>query len=234
MAKVLVLGSRPDSFDPAQFRQMCQQLGAELARRGHSIVAGSSDPESPEYWVMDGANQQANLDKRIVDVWPFSPRDPSQVNQAPADSPASIARWPHLRFRETMRPKGDWAAGGAVTLMNSDASILVGGRAFTLQIGYVAIELGRPLVAVGRIGGASQTIWDLRNEANKSAGMATELLDPDRSDREFGRKVVDAMEFLLTRPSESGRIRTADFIVLGASALLCAAFLAFLFFGRMS
>ena len=235
MLKVLVVGSRVETLDsdPQRFQNACRKIGEALAKRGHAIVAGSSDTEAPEYWAMDGANEHCGKARIKGNVVPFSPRDASTPLSPEADDAASTARWPHLNFNDPLRPKGDWSVGGAVSLMNSDAIILVGGRKFTKDMGYLAIELERPIYAVAKVGGASQDIWDLCSAIHKSLGMPQAQREPDPADPNFGESVAGAIEFLCANAAARRSMDWKDLVrQLGWLALIlfaCFLFLRYVF-----
>ena len=150
--KILVVGSW--DFDGGEqiqekFASVCQQLGASLARAGHTIVVGSSKKGVADRHVVFGANSVDGRHKVLV-VRPAKGAIPFETDHA------NLTKI-DFRFR---RRKGPWAVGRIYQILEAEGVIMIGGGRGTAQVGYTAPVLERPVLAIAALGGAARDAWE--------------------------------------------------------------------------
>jgi hypothetical protein len=179
--RVAVLGSWREEdkkswrlLDTAEaFRNACRQVGAELIRRGHSLIVGTDSAHTADGNAALGAIEALNAAKTRVD----SPR--IMVIREDSDD---AARRPFLDLRKSNPgvfvehpvDAASWAAVKLVQMQLADAAILIGGAEKTEQAGLTAAVSRKPLACIGSFGGAaaalnkrfvsSPTSWGYRPE----------------------------------------------------------------------
>jgi hypothetical protein len=166
--RVAVLGSWRDEDvsgwklrgTAGEFGAACRQVGAELIRRGHSLVIGSGSHHTADGNAARGAIEALNAAgppgslRRILVIRPGEDdRARREVDE-------------FLDVRRT-RPglvvpydidAASWAAVKFVQVQFADAVILVGGAEKTEQAGLAAIVSRKPLACIGSFGGAAAAL----------------------------------------------------------------------------
>jgi hypothetical protein len=150
--KVLIagsLGDLPKEQHPA-FMQACRELGSTLARAGSDFVIGSSAAATADKYIMEGAAAVEGKRK----VWIFRPENGEAVELPPTDQTKTKI----VRYYNRLR--GPWAAGRISQVQAADAVVLIGGLRGTAQVGYAAVALNKPTLAIGSFGGAAADMWE--------------------------------------------------------------------------
>lgn len=149
--KILVVGSTayPGPKKRKDFEEACQQLGAALAKAGHTIIVGSDKKSTADLHVVLGA---ASVDGRhkVVVIRPKKGATPYE---------AEDTNYKNINFT-FRRSKGSWAVGRIHQILDADAVIMVGGGRGTAQVGYTAPALERPVLAIAVFGGAARAAWE--------------------------------------------------------------------------
>lgn len=141
---------------PAAFRAACRQVGAELIRRGHSLIVGSDAEHTADANAVLGAvdalaDARAEIDApRIMLVRPASSDDGRSFAELRRSIPGLLVQHPV--------DAASWAAVKLVQTQLADALILIGGGRNTEQAGLTAAVSGKPLACIGSFGGAAATL----------------------------------------------------------------------------
>lgn len=150
--KVLIVGSlhhdRAESAKGA-FVAACKEMGAALARAGFEFVVGSTSPNTADRWVLEGAASIEGTHRVFV----FRPDD-GPTPKLPADEAAKgtfIVSYRRLR--------GPWAGGRVAQIQAADCVLMIGGARGTAQVGYSAMALEKPVLAVACFGGSAADTW---------------------------------------------------------------------------
>lgn len=139
------------------FRKACRQVGAELIRRGHSLIVGTDSEHTADGNAALGAIEALNAAATRVE----SPR----IMLIRPDS-SDEARRPFLELRrsnpgvfiEHQVDAASWAAVKLVQMQLADAAILIGGAEKTEQAGLTAAVSRKPLACIGSFGGAAAAL----------------------------------------------------------------------------
>jgi hypothetical protein len=150
--RVLIVGSL--HHDPAEsvkdaFVDACKEIGAALARAGFEFVVGSSSPNTADRWVLEGA---ASIEGKHR-VFVFRPDD-GPTPKFPADEAAKGTFIMSYR-----RLRGPWAGGRVSQIQAADCVLMIGGARGTAQVGYSAMALEKPVLAVACFGGSAADTW---------------------------------------------------------------------------
>lgn len=145
--KVLIIGSSRGLVGDreAEFRKACGQIGVALAESGMGIVVASESSRVADRWVVEGVKEVANRPTVIL-IRPNDYETPFLDGLA-ASKIKLISR----------RVRGSWLGGRVPLILEADAVLLIGGGKFTLNTGYMAAALEKPVLAVGSFGGAAKT-----------------------------------------------------------------------------
>jgi hypothetical protein len=225
MARILLIGSQK-THDPADFQAQCRKIGDALAKAKHTIVAAGCGNEDAETWVLDGANSASSSGTKTP-VIPYSPAVPGTQDLLSL-TPAVATRWPNLEFRSELKTKGAWALGQAVALTRSDVALLIGGGPLTANAGSLALELGKPYLAVESMGGAAQEMAREDYSKHVTMRMPVRFISPNPGDPDFGRNVVGACEFMMKHTKAKTALLKSVLLLLISLAVL-AAFLGIIF-----
>ena len=125
------------------FRKACRQVGAELIRRGHSLIVGTDSEHTADGNAALGAIEALNAAATRVE----SPRI-MLIRPDSSDEP----RRPFLNLRrsnpgvfiEHQVDAASWAAVKLVQMQLADAAILIGGAEKTEQAGLTAAVSRKP------------------------------------------------------------------------------------------
>ncbi|MEI6514618.1 MAG: hypothetical protein WCO77_01460 [bacterium] len=151
--KVLVNGS--NHFDDSgsgrpKFEQACRDIGVALAKAGHDLIIGSSNPTTADRYIVEGVASVEG--KHTVSVLrPDEGLSPFSENPVPHQE--------RIQFR-FMRCRGTWTVGRIHQILAADVVIIIGGGRGTAQVGYSAPLLGVPVLALPVFGGAAREVWD--------------------------------------------------------------------------
>lgn len=146
--KVLIIGSSRGLVGDreAEFREACRQIGAALAESGMGVVIASESLRVADRWVVEGVKEVADRPTVIL-IRPNDYETPFLDGLA-ASKIKLISR----------RVRGSWLGGRVPLILEADAVLLIGGGKFTLNTGYMAAALEKPVLAVGSFGGAAKTL----------------------------------------------------------------------------
>lgn len=150
--RVLIIGSlnyEGSKQFQEDFISGCKQLGAALARAKVEFIIGSSDSNTADKYILEGASEVSGTYK----IWIFRPEDGS-TPKLPSGENSKANFIPFYK-----RLSGPWAAGRVPQIQAADAVLMVGGARGTAQIGYSAIALEKPVLAIGSFGGSAAHLW---------------------------------------------------------------------------
>jgi hypothetical protein len=141
---------------PEEFRDACRKVGAELIRRGHSLIVGTDSGHTADGNAARGAIDALREDEttvespRIMLIRPES-RDPERPFLEMRRSNPGV-------FIEHEVDSASWAAVKLVQTQLADAVILIGGAEKTEQAGLTAAVSRKPLGCIGSFGGAAAAL----------------------------------------------------------------------------
>ncbi len=150
--KIMVAGST-DFAEGEQvhdeFVSACKDLGASLAKAGHTIVVGSDAEKTADRQVVLGANSSEKRAKVVI----ITPRRGPAPFEQDREQLSSL----DLSY---VRSRGPRTVGRIRQILEADGVITIGGGRGTAQLGYTAPALERPVLAIPAFGGASEGMWD--------------------------------------------------------------------------
>ncbi len=150
--KIMVAGSTDFAEGEqvhGEFVSACKDLGASLAKAGHTIVVGSDGEKTADRQVVFGANSSGKRAKVVIIN--------SQRKAAPFDQDREQLSSLDLSY---VRSRGPRTVGRIRQILEADGVITIGGGRGTAQLGYTAPALERPVLAIPAFGGASEGMWD--------------------------------------------------------------------------
>lgn len=166
--RVAVLGSwrTEDAVDwklrdtPEAFQQACRLIGAEIVKRGHSLVVGSTSLKTADGAALQGALDHLGQENarpavpRVLVIRPGASEwsEDAALLQMQRSLPGVILDYPVSA--------ASWAAVKLVQTHLADALILVGGAEKTEHAGLTAAVSKKPLACVGSFGGAAHALND--------------------------------------------------------------------------
>lgn len=152
--RVLIIGSL--NYDGAEnvredFISACRQLGAALAREKVEFVigAGMSHPNTADKYIIEGASDVSGTYK----VWIFQPEGGSTPTLPVGDN----VRAHFIPYYKRLR--GPWVAGRVPQIQAVDVVLMIGGSRGSAQVGYSAVALEKPVLAIGSFGGSASELW---------------------------------------------------------------------------
>jgi hypothetical protein len=146
--------NRPDRYDPEvhveEAKKMAVALGAELAKRGHSIIVYHSGVAFIETYAVTG----------FVGANPKTARS-IIIRQPQLGSPPIFdeERTHSKLFQRRVDTSDLWEVSFYRSLADSDGVILIGGAYSTFNAGQVAIGARIPILALEKSGGAASKVW---------------------------------------------------------------------------
>ena len=150
--KVLIVGSlHHDGGEEVKegFITACRQVGAALARAKFEFVVGSASPNTADARILEGPAEIEGTHK----VWVFRP-DEGPTPKLPSGDTTKGRFTAYYR-----RLRGPWAAGRVPQVQAADCVLLIGGARGTAQVGYAAMALEKPVLAIGSFGGSAAELW---------------------------------------------------------------------------
>lgn len=151
---VHIIGSLPDrnsddankaEVASAAFRGACRAIGAELAKRGYQVAIGSLAPNTVDRYVVEGMKSVPG--KHSVSL--YSRSKPAVVDES---------EFPKDKFEIT--PRYEQGDRRIAAMLDSDASLLIGGKTATVATGMIALRAKHAILAVPSFGGTSEVVWD--------------------------------------------------------------------------
>jgi hypothetical protein len=172
------------------FAEACNRIGAELIKRGHSLIVGTASRHTADDNAAEGAVAALVDANQKID----SPR----ITVIRADSAEEKLPFEKLRrsypgvFVDHVVDSESWAVVKLVQAQLADALILVGGAEKTEQAGLTAAVSKKPLACIGSFGGAAAGL-NRRFETSPT----TWGYEPDQT-RRFSQLQEPFSEFVLT------------------------------------
>ncbi|MGO8672365.1 MAG: hypothetical protein ACLQVD_13495 [Capsulimonadaceae bacterium] len=163
--------------EPDQFREMCEKLGAALAKRRHELLLLSDDDRHADPSVLKGYAKEAgglSLTQPLrVLVSYGSESDPEN---------RSAIKFPEDRQHQHVLVTdvdiaGEYPFNRVSALRRVDAIIVVGGKAGAKQLVEIAEALALPVVPVAAFGGVAESALDRRRIMfEQSVGSSVDCL----------------------------------------------------------
>lgn len=150
--KVLIAGSLHISGADRvrdDFISACRQIGAALARANAEFVVGTMSTNTADRYIVEGAASVEGTHK----VWMYRPEH-GETPELPVLPDAKGTFEVHHR-----RLRGPWTASRVPQIQVADCVLLIGGRRGTTLVGYSAVALEKPVLAVGSFGGSAAELW---------------------------------------------------------------------------
>ena len=219
--RVLVVGSARYAADQAQadlIHKAGEEIGKELAERGHIVLVGSEDSKDIDPDVVRGAlsaKQSAGVEVHLMQGATDCYKGLSANN--------AIKNIPH-RYR-------DWDVTVLEVLRHrADAIIAVAGGVGVVQSGVAGWMLGRAVVAVATFGGGASTVWGYGSGERNGfyfGALTDEEIDRLQAswttDGASARFVIDSLERIA---QQAKRFKTPKAVFLSVSILVLLALLA--------
>lgn len=138
-----------------EFTEACSSIGRKLAHYGHSIIVGSSSPNTADRYVVNGVIEEAkNANVRFPLIRVLRPDD----EWRPFDELAG--KYPHL-FNFRPRTQEWWQGAHLVGVGEADAILTIGGGGGTYLVGLASIIAKKTLVPIGSFGGTSEKLLNI-------------------------------------------------------------------------
>ncbi len=192
--------------EPDRFREMCEKLGAALAKRGHELLLLSDSDRHADPSVLKGYAKAAggpSLSQPLQVLVSYgSESDPEN---------RSKLKFPNDRQHQNVLVTdvdiaGEYPFNRVSALQRVDAMIVVGGEAGTKQLVEIAEALALPVVPVAAFGGVAEIALDRRRILfEQSVGSSVDCLTRyfgDVTDRRAD-EIVGIAEALLRQHSRN-------------------------------
>jgi hypothetical protein len=230
--RVIVVGSvRGNEDDPAKadaIRAAANEVGKELAARGHVVLVGTDNADDVDPSVVAGA-LSAN-DKAHIEVHaPQGMLEPFKGNTSP-------------NLRVVPHPFPDWDVTNMEVIREADGVIAIAGRAGVVLSGISGWMLGVSVIPVGFFGGGAMTLWQYASSRRQACYHgALRDAEIDQLAAPWGKtlsaatvvetfeKVVRAAKWART----SVRLLVVELLVLFLAMLAWVFFLTFPFLGSV-
>lgn len=149
---VFIIGSIPADATQdtiGEFQTTCEGIGVALAGAGHTLMVNKSKSDAADPYIVRGAGKTAK--PRIV---VHENPDYEAFQDAESKSLVPESSWQ----RETVT--GPREAVFLRTISQSDVVLVIGGKYMTALIGYLAAMLEKPVLPIGRFGGAGAELLE--------------------------------------------------------------------------
>lgn len=191
--KILIVGSIHHKDDEAireKFKEACITIGAELVRSKIELVVGSTNERTADRWVLEGAAKVKGNHK----VWLFRPEESESPNVPIGDLYAGNFKVIHKRL------KGPWAGGRVSQILEADGVLMIGGGRGAAQVGYSAMALEKPVLAVASFGGSAKEAWSQFDPFYQKLSQTKEEFGHMRENWQMGNEklVVSILRELVT------------------------------------
>lgn len=199
MANVLIVGSyRPDRTElnwPGtrdEFEEKCASIGAELARRGHTLVVCSNSQNTADVHAARGAAEQSKAKspsslRYFVSVGEAKRTGPQNVNYAQGE-------FSGLNFEPRYTEEG-WTSTYLRAAEFCQAVVTLGGSPRGAGSAcYISIARGTPVVPVPCFGGVSQQLWEDDVRARDAIAPADRLALEDRNSDALAKACANSVE----------------------------------------
>jgi hypothetical protein len=161
--KVLIVGSisrQLSDLEKQQIQDACKEIGKELAKKNVSLIVGSDNTDTVDWWVVEGAAES----KRTVSVHVYRPTlsgsaGSERGNSIPFSKVENIDRYKNVRFIHHRPTYGFWDSTHAAAIKFSDAVLVISGSDGARSAGDVSVVLGKPMLPIGSFQGSSNNLW---------------------------------------------------------------------------
>lgn len=220
--RTLIVGSI--EFDAAEeeksrWKAACFEIGKALAEAGHSLVVGSDTENTADHFVVYGANSATSKRTKVLVNRPEADVLEPGPDRTPFAKAQSEKKLQRIDFNYN-RERGHWSANRVSQILASDAVIAIGGASGTLQTGYSAPLLGRPVLVIPHFGGAATKLWsqfapdyDRAGLKEKAAHLREEWTDS------HAKLAVEVLQGLLRSNPYKRKTSTRQLFVLAAVLL---------------
>jgi hypothetical protein len=180
----------------AFFRETCEEIGFELASRGHQIVVCSTSPDCADLHVVDGANRAGAKIGPVSIACFVSTEDLQELDGA---TPYSGEAYPYVDCQLQLTHRG-WFSTYDIASQGCDAAIGLGGTPRgTGGALYITLSKGRPVVAVPASGGFSRELWDEFATEYSTLANDDEVSLLGHEPKRIATGAVNAVESLIRR-----------------------------------
>ena len=135
-----------------EFRESCKAIGKHLASKNVELIIGSTRDSTADRWVIEGIKQAPKTTK--VRVTLIRPQN-SRADETSTDTVLDPNTF-DIRFKPM---KASWTGGRIAQVQACDCVLMLGGSEGTAQVGFSAMSLGIPVVAVASFFGAAKKMW---------------------------------------------------------------------------
>lgn len=147
-----------------QFEQACFEIGAEIARRGHSIIISGWSLETADYHVVQGVLsiiRSSPITYPVIEVYSSSSRETFPF-QSELDSIPHAFSFPNSSAAKY------WQNASMLQIRDSDCVLVICGGKGSYNAGIAALMSGRRMVPVGSFGGAALELLDVFDSIKSS------------------------------------------------------------------
>jgi len=137
---------------PEQGTELAEEIGRQLAQRGHRIVVYSAAPTYLECHVVRGYVESGLAKPGSIRVLTLA-AGASDLRFAESTDHPELFEWRYERAE-------GWEAAFYRSLRDHDGVVVVGGADSTYIAGMVALAVGSPLLAITAFGGAARKVWE--------------------------------------------------------------------------
>lgn len=184
---VLIAGSQRgvETVDHKAFEEVARSLGRALASSGFSILGGSFDKSTADYFVIEGALNVAESSCRVI--------RPAIESTAPTE----------FEGRVTVEAKeGTWERVRPAQVNAADAVVLIGGSRGTDDVFSYAAQAKLPIVLMPAFGGMASQHFSRFRKRYVDAGISENTLAAIESrDPSSARAAIEVLNGLLGRSS---------------------------------
>ncbi|MEY3788855.1 MAG: hypothetical protein RLZ75_3063 [Pseudomonadota bacterium] len=165
--KILFIGSIPD-HKPETGQEATEkhevlfsaarELGAEAARRNHTVLIGSDSENTIDYYVAQGVIDFCNRntsEKRILEIH----RPDDSKSPFDKDIPTNLAIERQYYHQDSSAPH-KWIVTHVRALDSCNCVIALGGGTSTRIVGNIAADRDKPIIAISSFGGTSTELYN--------------------------------------------------------------------------
>jgi len=138
-----------------EFIEACMMIGRRIAYYGHTIIVGSSSPNTADRYVVEGVIKEAkniNIRHPVINI--LRPSD----NLHPFNE--LVKKYPKI-FGAYLKTQSFWEGAHLIAIREADAVLTIGGGKGTYLAGLSSIIARKRLVPIGSFGGSSEKILQI-------------------------------------------------------------------------
>lgn len=223
--KFLIKGTLLNSVSEKEknsFKEYCRQLGAALAKGGHTIILACYEGIKPDVSIDDyitvgpsiisGADEVAGEGKHQVKL--FGVQGDNDFIKFEEDR----NNWKNIET--SMHPVEEvWKMAMLPAIAEADGVILIGGYSNTTAIGKTAKLIDKPVLAIPVFNGAAKKLWnELSAGYEPKTGLSIEILRSQNINNR-GDKIIEYAVKLFNSETSSG-VAMQTTILTGALVLV--------------